>query len=111
MSTSQTPSVLPLERSRVLPRVSFRMMLSIVTLAAVVAFTLRLAWLDSPLALAIIYSLTTLAICFALFAILFLIAWIPAVIGRDQLQDVQHGSPFAVDQLPPQLLPPREPGT
>ena len=86
-------------------------MLTLVTLAAGVAFTLRLAWAGSPLASAIIYSLTTLAACFSLFAALFVIAWIPAVIGRDQMEDVQLGSPFSLDPLPPQVLPPREPGT
>ena len=94
-----------------LPRLSFRFLLTAVTLGACVAFTIRLALAGSPIAVAVMYSLTTLAICFALFAILFLIAWIPAVIGRDRLEDVHLGNPFSIDQLPPQVLPPREPGT
>jgi hypothetical protein len=105
-----TPSVTQLERSRALPKLSFRFMLTVVTLAAVVAFILRLSDSGSAVAIAVLYSLGSAALCFALFAVLFLIAWIPAVIGRDVYEDVHVGNPFADDQLPPQILPPREPG-
>lgn len=108
---SVTPSVMQIEPSRALPRLSFRFLLTAVTLAAVSAFTLRLALAGSSLAIAIIYSLATLVICFALFAALFVIAWIPAVVGRDPLDDIHLGNPFSLDQLPPQVLPAREPGT
>jgi hypothetical protein len=47
-------------------------------------------------------------VCFACFAALFLLAWIPALIGRDRWEDVVKGNPFAEGQLPPQLLPPVE---
>lgn len=105
------PSVLPRERSRLLPRISFRFVLLVVTATALAAYILRLAWDGSPLATALMYSLATVVICFAAFGLLFLIAWIPAAIGRDGLEDVIRGNPFSIDQLPPQLLPPREPGT
>lgn len=106
-----TPSVMQVEASRALPRLSFRFLLIVVTVAAVIAFTLRLAWAGGPVAIAIIYSLAMLAICFGVFAALFLIAWIPAMVGRDPLEGIHLGNPFSVDQLPPQVLPPREPGT
>ena len=102
---------MPMQRSRALPRLSFRVVLGVVTLTAFVAFTVRQSWAGSPLATAILYSLATVALCFAAFGVLFLIAWIPAVIGRDGLEDVHRGNPFSLDQLPPQLLPPRDPGT
>ncbi len=111
MSHPATPSVSPIERSRLLPRLSFRFMMAVVTVAALLAFILRLALIGSPLASALIYSLLTVGLCFGAFAVLFLIAWIPAVISRDRFGDVQLGSPFSEDQLPPQVLPPREPGT
>lgn len=106
-----TASVSEKEISRVLPRLSFRLMLIVVTLTAAVAFTFRQASAGSSLAAAIIYSLLAVSLSFALFAVLFLIAWIPAVIGRDRFEDVNLGNPFSIDQLPPQVLPPRDPGT
>jgi hypothetical protein len=106
-----TPSVSEKETSRVLPRISFQWMLGIVTLGAVVAFTLRQATLGSPLGIAIMHSLATVALTFAGFALLFLIAWFTALTSGNALDDVRVGNPFSTDQLPPQVLPPREPGT
>jgi len=106
-----TPSVSEKEISRVLPRLSFRLMLVLVTLSAVVAFTVRQAFAGSSIAMALIFVVSNVAISFAFFAILFLIAWIPAVIGRDRLEDLNLGNPFSIDQLPPRVLPPRDPGT
>jgi hypothetical protein len=110
-SFAPTASVSEKEISRVLPRMSFRLMLTVVTIAAGIAFTFRQASAGSSLAAAIIYSLLAVALSFALFAVLFLIAWIPAVIGKDRFEDVNRGNPFSNDQLPPQVLPPRDPGT
>jgi RsiW-degrading membrane proteinase PrsW (M82 family) len=110
-ASSATPSVTTIQRSRVLPKLSFRVLLTIVTVTAVVAFAARLANAGSPLATALVFVVGLLAGLFALFAILFLIAWVPAIIGRDRWEDVHKGNPFAADQLPPQVLPPREPGT
>lgn len=106
-----TPSVTSIERSRALPKLSFRVLLIVVTMAALVAFAGRMANAGSPLALSLIFVVGLVAGLFALFALLFLIAWVPAIIGRDRWEDVKHGNPFAADQLPPQVLPPREPGT
>jgi hypothetical protein len=108
---TMTPSVTPIQRSRLLPRLSFRVLLGLVTVAAVLAFVGRMAVFGSPFALAVLFSLGTIALVFVIFAILFLIAWVPAVIGRDPYQDVHLGNPFSADQLPPQVLPPRDPGT
>ncbi len=78
------------------------------TVAAIAALVLRAANADSAIARAAIYALATLAATFGLFAVLFVIAWFPAVIGRDPWEDVNRGSPFAAQQLPPQVLPPRD---
>lgn len=106
-----TPSISEKEISRALPRLSFRFMLGIVTIGAGIAFAARNAFDGSVFATAVIYSIATVAISFGLFAALFLIAWIPAILGRDSLEDLNLGNPFSIDQLPPQVLPPRDPGT
>jgi len=106
-----TASVSEKETSRVLPRVSFRLMMTIVTAVAALAMGIRLALLGSPLAMGMVYAFATLLLTLAVFAALFLIAWVPAVLGRDELEDIHLGSPFSIDQLPPQVLPPRDPGT
>ncbi len=111
LGSMSTPSVLSKERSRVLPRVSFRLALGIVTAVAFAALSYRYSQSGSILASAFVDAATTLIISFVVYALLFLIAWIPAVVGRDHLEDVNRGSPFAADQLPPQLLTPRDPGT
>ena len=106
-----TASVSEKEISRVLPRISFRLIMTFVTAVAALAMGVRLTLLGSPLAVGIVYAAATLLLTLAVFAALFLVAWVPAVFGRDELEDVHLGSPFSVDQLPPQVLPPRDPGT
>jgi hypothetical protein len=110
-SIVSTPSVTPIQRSRFLPQLSFRVLLGVVTVAAVLALVGRAAVFGSPFAVAVLFALGTIASIFIVFAVLFLIAWIPAVIGRDPYEDVHMGNPFSADQLPPQVLPPRDPGT
>jgi len=108
---SPTPSVMRKERSRALPRLSFQFALSVVTLTATGALAFRYAQQGSAIAGAVIYALVSILVTFGLFAALFLIAWIPATIGQDQLEDIHKGNPFSGNQMPPQLLPPRDPGT
>ena len=106
----KTPSVEPVQRGRLLPRISFRAALTSVTLCAVVAWCVRQAVAGSVLAGAVVAVLICLAACFAMYMVLFLFAWVPAYLGRDRWADVQRGNPFANGQLPPQILPPRSPG-
>jgi len=108
-STEPTPSVLDKDTNRLLPQVSFRTMMLVATVTAMVAFTTRLALGGSMIAISFVNAVATLVITFVCFAILFVIAWIPAVIGYDSLEDTNLGSPFAEDQLPPQVIPPRDP--
>lgn len=108
---SPTPSVTLKERSRALPRLSFQFALIVVTLTATGALAFRNAQQGSAIAGAVTYALVSIGLSFGLFATLFLIAWIPATIGQDRQEDIHKGNPFSGNQMPPQLLPPRDPGT
>ena len=105
----KTPSVEPAQRGRLLPRISFRAALSVVTLCAVIAWCVRQAAAGEVIAGAVVAMLGCVAICFALYIAMFVFAWVPAYLGRDRWADVQRGNPFADGQLPPQILPPRSP--
>ena len=156
----KSPSVEPVVRSRLLPRISFKAMLGVTTIAAILAATARAADSGSEFGAAVLAACGFLAIILLLFVIVFLIAWsstffrrevaiafiilggvsaiatiffqigaiffsVPIgfmyfvsvfmlVIGarmwfsRNTLAETPS-SPFAADQLPPQILPPREP--
>jgi len=103
------PSVLPRLQDRVLPQYSFRTVVIGMTLLAVAAFVYRQSTLGAAWAMAVVVAASFVIGCFALYAVLFLLAWIPALIGWDRYEDVGKGNPFAEGQLPPQLLPPSPP--
>ena len=103
------PSVLPRMQDRVLPQYSFRTVVIAMTLLALAAFVYRQASLGAAWAMALVVAAAFVLGCFALYAGLFLLAWIPALIGWDRWEDVGKGNPFADGQLPPQLLPPAPP--
>lgn len=102
-------SVLPPERGGLLPQYSFRTVVILMTAVVFAAFAFRQAWLGEVWAQAFAVISGFLVACFTLYAILYLIAWIPARLGRDDDWEVMHGNPFADGQLPPQLLPPSDP--
>jgi len=104
----KTPSVEPVLRSRLLPRVSFRFMLVMMTLAAVIAAVARVAGEGGALAYAVVVGVLFLAACFSVFVLLFLFSWSISSLWYRETSDVHQGNPFADGQLPPQLLPPRE---
>ena len=154
INMTKAPSVEPVERSRLLPRVSFRMMILLTTLSAVLFAIARMADNGGEFAASFLMGMEFLLACFVLFAILFLFSWSIAVLRRQcgyvaliagavlavlttakidvwqvtnwyvptflvvsgfillyvplRESDDLVGSPFAKDQLPPQLLPPRE---
>jgi len=103
---SPPASVQPRTRSSLLPQYSFRTVFIGITLLALAAFAYRQATLGAVWAEALTFAASVLVALFSAFAILFLIAWIPALIGRDRWEDVSKGNPFANGQLPPQVLPP-----
>jgi hypothetical protein len=76
---TKAPSVEPVLRSRLLPRISFKVMLFLTTFSAVVAAVARIAGNGGELAKAVMTSIGFVAACFAAFAILFLISWSVAV--------------------------------
>ena len=104
----KTPSVEPVVRSRLLPKLSSRVLFALTTLAAVIAAVARLAGEGGELAYAAIVGLGFIAACFVLFALLFLVAWAISSLWYEGEPDALEGNPFAEGQLPPQLLPPRE---
>ena len=105
-----TPSIERAEPNRLFPQLTVRRILWIVTLGAFLAWIGRLAYQGSPLPEVIILALGSALLFFVASAICFLIAWIPArvVFERDDV-DQREGNPFAADQLPPQILPPKGP--
>ena len=95
-------------RSRMLPRISSRVFFMLTALAALIAAVARAAGSGGAVAFALIVGLGFAAACFALFALLFLIAWGISSLRAPEDPDALEGSPFAEGQLPPQILPPRE---
>jgi len=108
MSDVPPSSVQPRLRSRVLPQYSFRTVMIGTTVLALAAFVYRQSIFGAVWAQALVFASAVILCCFIGFGLLFLIAWIPALIGRDSWEDVSKGNPFADGQLPPQLLPPTE---
>ena len=104
----KTPSVEPVLRSRLLPRVSFRFMFLLMTLAAVIAAVARLAGEGGALAYAAVVGIGYLAVGFLAFVLLFLITWAISSLWYRESGVLHQGNPFADGQLPPQILPPRE---
>ncbi len=79
---TKAPSVEPIVRSRLLPRISFRTMLVLTTFSAVIAAIARAADNGGELAASVMTALAFPTSCFAAFAVLFLFAWSVAVIRK-----------------------------
>ncbi|WP_461505875.1 hypothetical protein [Rhodopirellula baltica] len=103
-----TPSIQPVIRSRVLPRVSFRMMMAITALAAILAAITRAAGNGAVFAKAALAVVGVFVLFFAMAACAFLVSWLVARLTIGRVDQSRQGSPFARDELPPQLLQPRE---
>jgi hypothetical protein len=97
------------EESRLLPQYSFRSMAVGMTTLALAAFAYRQSSRGSIWAESLVFATATIGICFLAYAVLFLIAWVPALLVREPSEDIGLGNPFADAQLPPQVLPPRDP--
>ncbi len=110
MSLDKPSSVQPVLRSRLLPRISFQSLFALTTLSALIASLARVAGDGGALALAVMVAIAFPLSCFLLFAILFLFSWAITFLWYDQEEeDTLKGSPFAAGQLPPQIMPPRDP--
>lgn len=99
----------PIVRSRVMPRISFRTMMGVTVVAAVIAAIARAAGDGATLARAIVVALLLLAFFFTLASVAFVLAWMTARLTIGRFDNAREGNPFAKDQMPPQLLKPREP--
>jgi hypothetical protein len=104
----KSPSVEPVLGSRLLPKVSFRLLLVLMTLAALIAAVGRAAGDGGAVARAAVAGLVFPAACLGLFVVLFLVAWAVGCLWYEAGDERLKGSPFAAGQLPPQLIPPRE---
>lgn len=100
--------------SGLLPQYSFRTMAIGLTTLALAAFTYRQSTRGSIWAEALVFAAGTIVVCFIAYAALFLLAWVPALLARNPEEefapDNPFGNPFADGQLPPQVVPPRDPG-
>lgn len=104
-----TPSSMePIVRSRVLPRISFRAMMLGTVIAALIAALARAAGDGATFAKAVVIAIGLLALFFLLAACAFVLAWLTARLVIGEFDNAREGNPFAQDQLPPQLLKPRE---
>lgn len=104
-----TPSVEPVLRSRLLPPISFRILLAWTTLGAIAFSIARAGGRGAAFALAIEVAIGFLLVCLLALATLSLIAWVVGVLVVGDANRPDRASPFAEDRLPPQLLPPRDP--
>ena len=105
---SKTPSVEPVLRSRLLPRVSSRWLFALTTLAAVIAAVARSAGEGGAVAYSVMAAVIFLVICFSAFSLLFFLVRGVSLIWYDPPSELHDGSPFAAGQMPPQILPPRD---
>lgn len=99
----------PIVRSRVLPRVSFRAVMGLTLIAAIIAAVARTAGGGATFAKAFIVALIFLTLFFFLASVAFVLSWVTARMMIGRFDNNREGNPFAKDQLPPQLLKPREP--
>jgi hypothetical protein len=99
----------PIVRSRVLPRVSFRAMMLLTTVAAILATVARSAGDGATLAKAMMFGVAAVFVFFLLASMAFFLSWLTAKLVVGKFDNAREGNPFAADQLPPQLLKPREP--
>lgn len=74
----KTPSAQPVLRSRLLPRISFKMMFALTTLSAILAAIARAAGNGGEFASAAVAMGGFLIFCFTVFVLLFLVSWMAA---------------------------------
>lgn len=92
-----------------LPRITLGFLFLLTTLGALLAAVARAADQGAALAVAAISAIGFVVVCFATFSALFFVCRFVAFLKGDHVPDTSAGSPFSDGQLPPQILPPREP--
>lgn len=96
-------------RSRFLPQFTFRDAMLAVTGAVALAWLIRMSIRGQDWATALLVPFVAALLYFLVSIVLFLLAWLPATFVSKTSDDVREGNPFAADQLPPQILPPKSP--
>ncbi len=88
-----------------LPRFTIRQIFAITTLCAVACLILSAAVVGRVWAIGIIAALLTLGMCFACYALIFVVSFAFGISMRPPSQ--APDSPFARDKAPPQVVSPR----
>ena len=104
----KTPTPDLILKSQMLPRISIGFLFALTTIGARIAALARAAGQGTAVAIAAFSALGFVAICFAVFVLLFLICRLIAYFLASKVSEASEGSPFSEGQLPPQILPPRE---
>ncbi len=76
--------------------------------AALIAAISRAAGDGATFAKAVMVAISMLVLFFIVATCAFLISWLTARLVVGEFDNAREGNPFAQDQLPPQLLKPRE---
>lgn len=76
--------------------------------AALIAALARAAGDGTKFAIAVMVAIAMFALFFTFAGCAFLISWLTARLVIGEFDNARQGNPFAKDQLPPQLLKPRE---
>ena len=105
----RTPTNEPIQESRLLPRISFRTLFVFTAVSAVIIAVARQSGNGNVVAIALVIALGFIAACLLVFVALFLFAWVLSLGAPGEPEDYASGSPFSEGQLPPQILPPRDP--
>ncbi len=107
----KSPSYEPILRSRMLPQVSFRLLLGITALVAVLSTLGRFAGDGGAIARAVLLAFGVIVAVMLVGAFFFLFSWVVATFALVANEPEKRPSPFAEGQLPPQALPPRDQST
>ncbi len=91
-----------------LPQISFRFMVGLTAMAAVILTVGRLAGGGAMAARALLLGLAFPVVVVLIGSLLFLLSWAVASLTLSSSDLPSRPSPFADDQLPPQTLPPRD---
>ncbi len=105
---SMPSSFEPLQRSRLIPKISFKTMLGLTAAGAMIFAVARSAGEGAALGVGFLAALGYLTMTFLIFSFFFVVAVSFSTFWKRSDPDLLEGSPFADGQLPPQWLEPRE---
>ncbi len=91
-----------------IPRFSLRWLLLLTTACAFFFLIMRFAAQGKHWAIGVVAAVTTLMTAFLVYGLLFSLAFLLAQLFRFVRPASTPASPFAMDSLPPQVIPPRD---